>query len=48
VEALVIETTYFEPFLMENPIVPVAILHGVVERLRDVQDRLESAAEQTA
>ena len=42
VEALVIETVYFEPFLMENPSVAVAILHGVVDRLRDVQDRLES------
>lgn len=42
VEALVIETIYFEPFLMENPSVAVAILHGVVDRLRDVQDRLES------
>jgi len=42
VEALVIETIYFEPFLMENPSVAVAILHGVVDRLRDVQDRMES------
>ena len=41
VEALVIETIYFEPFLIENPSVAVAILRGVVGRLRDVQARLE-------
>jgi CRP-like cAMP-binding protein len=41
VEALVIETIYFDPFLMENPSVAVAILHGVVERLREVQERVE-------
>jgi CRP-like cAMP-binding protein len=43
VEALVIETIYFDPFLIQNPSVAVAILHGVVERLREVQDRIESA-----
>ena len=42
VEALVIETIYFDPFLMQNPSVAVAILHGVVERLREVQERIES------
>ncbi len=41
VEALVIETIYFDPFLMQNPSVAVAILHGVVERLREVQDRVD-------
>ncbi|HSJ50416.1 MAG TPA: cyclic nucleotide-binding domain-containing protein [Actinomycetota bacterium] len=41
VEALVIETVYFEPFLLQNPSVAVAILHGVVGRLREVQARLE-------
>jgi CRP-like cAMP-binding protein len=41
VEALVIETTYFDPFLMQNPSVAVAILHGVVERLRAVQERID-------
>ena len=41
VEALVIETIYFEPFLMENPSVAVAILRSVVGRLRDLQVRLE-------
>jgi CRP-like cAMP-binding protein len=41
VEALVIETIYFEPFLMGNPSVAVAILRSVVERLRDLQARLE-------
>jgi CRP/FNR family transcriptional regulator, cyclic AMP receptor protein len=41
VEALVIETIYFDPFLIENPSLTVAILHGVVERLREVQERME-------
>ena len=44
VEALVIETIYFEPFLMQNPSVAVAILHGVVERLREVQERIDSGS----
>jgi voltage-gated potassium channel len=43
VEALVIDTIYFDPFLMQNPSVAVAILHGVVERLREVQDRIEKS-----
>ena len=43
VGALVIETIYFDPFLIQNPSVAVAILHGVVERLREVQDRIDSA-----
>ena len=41
VEALVIETIYFDAFLIENPSVAVAILHGVVERLREVQERID-------
>lgn len=41
VEALMIETIYFDPFLIQNPSVAVAILHGVVERLREVQERVE-------
>ena len=41
VEALVIETTYFDAFLIQNPSVAVAILHGVVERLREVQERID-------
>jgi CRP-like cAMP-binding protein len=44
VDALVVETIYFEPFLIQNPSVAVAILHGVVERLREVQDRIDSAS----
>jgi CRP-like cAMP-binding protein len=44
VEALVIETIYFDPFLIENPSVAVAILHGVVERLREVQERVDRSA----
>jgi voltage-gated potassium channel len=41
VEAFVIETIYFDPFLIQNPSVAVAILHGVVERLREVQERID-------
>lgn len=44
VGALVIETIYFEPFLIQNPSVAVAILHGVVERLREVQERIDTGA----
>jgi CRP-like cAMP-binding protein len=44
VDALVIETIYFDPFLIQNPSVAVAILHGVVERLREVQERIDSAS----
>ena len=44
IEALVIETIYFDPFLIENPSVAVAILHGVVERLREVQERIDSSS----
>jgi CRP/FNR family transcriptional regulator, cyclic AMP receptor protein len=47
VEALVIETIYFDPFLIENPSLTVAILHGVVDRLREVQDRMEGSHPQT-
>jgi CRP/FNR family cyclic AMP-dependent transcriptional regulator len=47
VEALVIETIYFDPFLLENPSLTLAILHGVVERLREVQDRMEGSHPQT-
>jgi CRP-like cAMP-binding protein len=43
VEALVIETIYFDPFLIQNPSVAVAILHGVVERISEVQERVDSA-----
>ena len=39
-----IETIYFEPFLIQNPSVAVAILHGVVERLREVQERIDTGA----
>jgi CRP-like cAMP-binding protein len=41
VEALVVETTYFRPFLIENPSVAVTLLEGVAARLHDVQQRLE-------
>ncbi len=41
VEALTLETTYFKPFLIKNPSVAVAILDGVAERLREVQDRVD-------
>jgi CRP-like cAMP-binding protein len=39
-ECLVFEAMYFKPFLIKNPSVAVAILEGVVERLREVQERL--------
>jgi CRP-like cAMP-binding protein len=42
-EALVIETIYFDAFLMENPSVAVAILRGVVDRLRKLQNRMEGS-----
>ncbi len=42
VEAMAIEATYFRPFLVKNPSVAVTILEGVVQRLRDVQDRIDS------
>jgi CRP-like cAMP-binding protein len=48
VEALVIETTYFDPFLIQNPSVAVAILHVVVERLREVQDRIDGTQDENA
>jgi CRP-like cAMP-binding protein len=38
-ECLVFEAMYFKPFLIKNPSVAVAILEGVVERLREVQER---------
>jgi CRP-like cAMP-binding protein len=43
VEALVLEAMYFKPFLIKNPSVAVAILEGVVERLREVQERVEAS-----
>ena len=44
VEAMVFEAMYFRPFLVKNPSVAVTILEGVVNRLREVQDRIERAA----
>jgi hypothetical protein len=35
---------YFRPFLIKNPSVAVTILEGVVERLREVQERIENEA----
>jgi len=43
VEAMEIKAIYFGPFLVKNCSVAVQILRGVVERLREVQDRLEKA-----
>src|SRR5207253_8642491 len=43
VEAMVLEAMYFRPFLIKNPSVAVTILEGVVDRLREVQDRIDSA-----
>jgi CRP-like cAMP-binding protein len=42
VEAMVLEAMYFRPFLIKNPSVAVTILEGVVERLREVQERIEN------
>ena len=43
VEAMEVKAIYFGPFLVKNCSVAVQILRGVVERLREVQDRLEQA-----
>ena len=43
VEAMVLEAMYFRPFLIKNPSVAVTILGGVVDRLREVQERIERA-----
>jgi CRP/FNR family transcriptional regulator, cyclic AMP receptor protein len=40
-ECLVFEAMYFKPFLIKNPSVAVAILEGVVERLREVQEQID-------
>jgi CRP-like cAMP-binding protein len=45
VEAMVIESMYFRPFLIKNPSVTVTILEGVTRRLREVQDRIDRANE---
>jgi CRP-like cAMP-binding protein len=42
VEAMIVEAIHFRPFLVKNPSVAVAILEGVVARLREVQDRIDS------
>ena len=41
VEVLTVEAMYFRPFLIKNPSVAVTVLEGVVERLREVQERIE-------
>ena len=38
-----LEAMYFRPFLIKNPSVAVTILEGVVDRLREVQERVEGA-----
>jgi CRP-like cAMP-binding protein len=48
VEAMVLEAMYFRPFLIKNASVAVTILEGVVERLREVQDRIERAESDSA
>ena len=42
VEALKIPAERFHEFLLQNPTVAVGILEQVVERLREVQDRVEA------
>lgn len=46
VEAMVIEATYFRPFLIKNASVTVTILEGVARRLREVQDRIDRPSEE--
>jgi CRP-like cAMP-binding protein len=46
VEALVITTMYFRPFLIANPSVAVHLLEVVAERLRTLQDELEEGKEE--
>src|SRR5712691_3767292 len=45
VEAMTFEAMYFRPFLIKNPSVAVTILEGVVERLREVQERIDRSTE---
>jgi CRP-like cAMP-binding protein len=47
VVAMVIEATYFRPFLIKNASVTVTILEGVTRRLREVQDRIDRAGADT-
>ena len=47
VEALVVKTLYFRPFLIANPSVAVRILEVVAERLRNLQDELERGEDET-
>ena len=42
VEALEIRADDFERFLLDNPGIAVAMLKAVVERLREVQDRVDA------
>jgi CRP/FNR family transcriptional regulator, cyclic AMP receptor protein len=42
VEAMTLEAMYFKPFLIKNPSVAVAVLEGVVNRLREVQERIDA------
>jgi hypothetical protein len=41
---MVIEAVSFRAFLMKNPSVAVAILAEVAERLREVQERVDTGA----
>ena len=41
-EAMMIKSTYFKPFLLKNPSVAVAVLEGVIARLREVQERIDA------
>ena len=42
VHAMVIETMYFRPFLIENPSVAVTLPEGVAGRLNAAQERFEA------
>jgi CRP-like cAMP-binding protein len=42
VEALKVPAERFREFLLANPAIAVSVLEQVVERLREVQDRVEA------
>jgi CRP-like cAMP-binding protein len=42
VEALQIPADEFQAFLLEHPHIALAMLQSLVERLREVQDRLDT------
>ena len=45
---MTLETMYFKPFLIKNPSLAVTVLGVVAERLREVQDRIDSGQPTTS